>query len=153
MDGRKPDVCPECVACPSIEETDSSKECTTVQAIEIVSQPVFKPVHFDYNAYDLKHYFVDKVQVVAEYLKKNTDKGVILYGNTDDKGQISYNRRLAERRAENVKKYLVKHGIDSTRIKIQIYGEHKSVQSNETQEGRLKNRRVDFEIKDYPWKE
>ena len=146
-------VCPECAACPSIEDTDSSKECTTVQAVETVRQPVFKPVHFDYNAYDLKHYFVDKVQVVAEYLKTNTDKGVILYGNTDDKGQISYNRRLAERRAENVKKYLVKHGIDSTRIKIQIYGEHKSVQSNETQEGRLKIRRVDFEIKDYPWKE
>lgn len=77
----------------------------------------------------------------------------MLYGNTDDKGNTDYNKKLAEKRVDAVRNYLVKHGINNNRIKSFSYGEHRSVYSNKTPEGRLKNRRVDFEIKDYPWQD
>ena len=135
-----PVPCPEMTPCPPCPPP-------------VANQPVFEPVLFDYNAYDIKHYFIDKAKRVIEYLKENPDKAVILYGNTDDKGNISYNKQLAERRVNSVKKYFVQQGIESGRIRTKTFGEHKSSQSNETQSGRLKNRRVEFEIKDYPWQD
>ena len=115
--------------------------------------PIFDAIRFDYNAYDIKHYFENEALKVADYLKNNKNKAVMLYGNTDDKGNTDYNKKLAEKRVDAVRNYLVKHGINNNRIKSFSYGEHRSVYSNKTPEGRLKNRRVDFEIKDYPWQD
>ena len=69
---------------------------------------------------------------------------VEIEGHTDNIGSDSYNRRLSERRAESVKHYLVQHfPIQSDRLVVRGYGKSKPITSNDTPEGRDKNRRVE----------
>ena len=67
---------------------------------------------------------------------------VEVQGHTDSKGPETYNQMLSEKRAIAVKAYLVKEGIDSGRIEVKGYGESDPIASNDTEEGRKKNRRV-----------
>ena len=67
-------------------------------------------------------------------------------GHTDGLGPDEYNQQLSQRRADAVKKYLMRLGIDEARIKSAGYGESKPVASNDTQEGRKLNRRTEFTI-------
>ena len=65
-------------------------------------------------------------------------------GHTDNIGSDSYNRRLSERRAESVKRYLIRHfPIPSDRLVVRGLGESRPIDSNDTPEGRDKNRRVE----------
>jgi outer membrane protein OmpA-like peptidoglycan-associated protein len=69
---------------------------------------------------------------------------VQIEGHTDSTGTEGYNQRLSERRAESIKHYLVqKFGIEKERLATRGYGEAKPIASNETAEGRDKNRRVE----------
>ena len=69
---------------------------------------------------------------------------VEIEGHTDGIGSDSYNRRLSERRAESVKRYLVQHyPIQSDRLVVRGYGKSKPIASNDSPEGRDKNRRVE----------
>lgn len=68
-------------------------------------------------------------------------------GHTDSTGQAAYNQDLSERRAATVVEYLmVQHGIDASRLTVIGRGEEQPIASNDTNEGRLQNRRVDFLI-------
>jgi outer membrane protein OmpA-like peptidoglycan-associated protein len=65
-------------------------------------------------------------------------------GYTDNIGSDSYNQRLSQRRAESVKRYLIQHFlIQSERLVVRGFGESKPIASNDTSEGRDKNRRVE----------
>ena len=68
-------------------------------------------------------------------------------GHTDNYGPDVYNEWLSKWRAEAVVKYLVDKSIDESRLSYSYYGEAKPVASNDTVEGRAKNRRVEFVIK------
>ena len=68
-------------------------------------------------------------------------------GNTDSVGSDAYNQKLSERRADAVKDVLVKSDIDGSRITTVGYGESRPVASNDTEEGRAKNRRVSIVVK------
>jgi outer membrane protein OmpA-like peptidoglycan-associated protein len=69
---------------------------------------------------------------------------VQIEGHTDSIGSDSYNRRLSERRAESVKRYLVQHfPIQSNRLVVSGFGKSKPIAPNDTPEGRDKNRRVE----------
>ena len=66
-------------------------------------------------------------------------------GHTDNIGVNNYNQELSERRAVAIKKFLIKkYGIPERRLEVKGYGESDPVVSNETAEGRAKNRRVVF---------
>ncbi len=67
-------------------------------------------------------------------------------GHTDDLGPDEYNQQLSQRRADAVKKYLIRLGVDESRIRATGYGESKPVASNSNQEGRKLNRRTEFTI-------
>ena len=70
---------------------------------------------------------------------------VMIEGHTDSIGADSYNRRLSEKRAESVKRYLVQHfPIQSDRLVVKGYGKSKPIASNDTPDGRDKNRRVEI---------
>lgn len=74
------------------------------------------------------------------------DRGIEVSGHTDNVGNDAYNRKLSQRRADAVRDYLVKQGIDGALLKSVGYGESKPVASNDTEEGRSQNRRINFEI-------
>lgn len=89
-----------------------------------------------------KNYFKDIDDLVA-VMKQYKDLNVTIEGHTDNVGAAAYNKKLSQRRAEAVKKYMVKKGIDAKRLTAKGYGLEKPVASNKTKEGRQKNRRVE----------
>lgn len=74
------------------------------------------------------------------------DTNIEVQGHTDSKGSESYNKKLSERRASAVSNYLLGKGIPSSRISIVGYGENAPKYTNDTEDGRSKNRRVEFMI-------
>ncbi len=67
-------------------------------------------------------------------------------GHTDDRGSDRYNKKLSQKRAESVVRYLVKKGVKKSRLVAKGFGEEKPLDTNETDEGRTANRRVEFVI-------
>ena len=67
-------------------------------------------------------------------------------GHTDNRGRARLNKRLSQRRAEAVVKFLVRQGIDKARLIAKGFGEERPVAPNLTKKGRRKNRRVEFNI-------
>jgi outer membrane protein OmpA-like peptidoglycan-associated protein len=63
-----------------------------------------------------------------------------------DKMSKAYNQRLSQRRAQSVVNYLIKKGISKTRLVAIGYGEEKPIATNDTEEGRQKNRRTEFKV-------
>jgi outer membrane protein OmpA-like peptidoglycan-associated protein len=70
----------------------------------------------------------------------------MIEGNTDSVGSDQYNQRLSERRAASVKTYLVNKGVNAGILDTVGYGESRPVATNDTAEGRAKNRRVEFKV-------
>jgi outer membrane protein OmpA-like peptidoglycan-associated protein len=83
---------------------------------------------------------------VIAILRENASASIILSGHTDNSGAEKYNKKLSMQRAEQVKKYLVKNGIDDSRLNLVGLGEKSPKASNDTNEGRVLNRRVDFSL-------
>jgi outer membrane protein OmpA-like peptidoglycan-associated protein len=67
-------------------------------------------------------------------------------GHTDSKGTKEYNQRLSENRAKSVVNYLINNGINEKRLKYKGYGESTPIDDNNTESGRINNRRVEFKI-------
>jgi outer membrane protein OmpA-like peptidoglycan-associated protein len=74
---------------------------------------------------------------------------ITIDGHTDNVGSDASNQKLSENRANAVKSYLVKKGVDANRIEVTGYGETKPIADNKTAAGRQKNRRVELELKYY----
>jgi len=85
-------------------------------------------------------------QVVEQANALHALELVIAVGHTDSIGTHAYNQHLSERRAEAVKTYLIRQGIDANRIRAEGKGETMPIASNDTREGRAQNRRVEIEI-------
>jgi outer membrane protein OmpA-like peptidoglycan-associated protein len=85
----------------------------------------------------------DASQVFQEYKKT----AIIVQGHTDATGTEEHNQELSERRAQAVVAYLTGKGIDPARMAPQGYGEGQPIASNDTTDGRAKNRRVDLMLK------
>lgn len=89
---------------------------------------------------------------LASKLKSNDRLSLVLSGHADKTGAEGYNISLSRKRAANIKAYLISQGVSANRVKIEYYGSSKPVASNDTIEGRMKNRRVDIDIVDTPKK-
>ncbi len=113
-------------------------------AVKPVKEVIHLNVQFDTAKADVKPKYDADLKRVADYLKKYPETTVTIEGNTDNVGGKKYNRKLSERRAESVKKYLVeKLGVDPSKISSVGYGMDKPIADNKTPDGRQQNRRVD----------
>jgi len=79
-------------------------------------------------------------------LKKYSDTNIEVQGHTDNVGTDKYNMKLSQRRAQAVYSYINSKGIPSSRLKNVAFGEQAPIYTNETEDGRSGNRRVDFAI-------
>jgi outer membrane protein OmpA-like peptidoglycan-associated protein len=87
------------------------------------------------------------LQDVIRIMKEHPDLRIRIIGHTDNIGSEEYNMKLSLKRAEAVKKYLVeKGGIDPGRLETEGRGETEPIDTNDTEEGRARNRRIEFEI-------
>ncbi|HEC91418.1 MAG TPA: hypothetical protein ENI51_00230 [Candidatus Atribacteria bacterium] len=101
-------------------------------------------IEFEYNKADLRGNAFKILDRVIEILEKYPNYSVRIEGHTDNIGSLEYNLELSKRRAESVYKYLVENGIDANRLTTIGLAFKYPVASNDTEEGRAKNRRVEF---------
>lgn len=106
----------------------------------------FGDVLFALDRAELKPSGMHAVQTLADFLKENPERHVIVEGYTDSTGSEAYNQRLSERRADAVTTALVRMGVDPRRIVSRGYGEQYPVASNDTPTNRALNRRVEVTI-------
>jgi outer membrane protein OmpA-like peptidoglycan-associated protein len=104
-------------------------------------------VNFELNAKVLNAKYYPNLKEIVNLLKTNPNASIALEGHTDITGESSFNDKLAYKRANSIKTYLVKQGIDASRIQIVSFGENKPKYLNSTSVGRALNRRVEILIK------
>jgi outer membrane protein OmpA-like peptidoglycan-associated protein len=101
---------------------------------------------FDVNSSTLKPAASDNIKKLAVILNKYPDTDILIEGHTDNSGEDKYNEELSVKRAEAVSNYTKQQGIKGPRITTVGYGETQPIESNETVEGKAKNRRVDIAL-------
>ncbi len=109
------------------------------------------PIEFEFNKAVLRDHSKVTLDLVADLLFKFPKFKLFIAGHTCDIGSAEYNACLSQKRAEAVKDYLVEVGIMGEYIKAKGYGEEKPIADNDTEEGRIKNRRVEFYITTRIW--
>jgi outer membrane protein OmpA-like peptidoglycan-associated protein len=103
-------------------------------------------VLFGFDRSDLNASAETNLDKLSNILKEYPDTDIEIQGHTDSKGADSYNLSLSEKRAQSVASYLRGRGIASGRVSTKGYGETAPVATNDTEDGRSQNRRVDFLI-------
>ncbi len=124
---------------------DSMDECPkTPKGAKVNSAGcwVLDSVLFDINKATIKSGFYSELDNVVNILNNEPDLKVELQGHTCNLGSDVYNLQLSDKRARSVMEYIVSKGIDQTRVSAKGYGETKPFASNDTEEGRKANRRV-----------
>ncbi|HEV8337266.1 MAG TPA: peptidoglycan-associated lipoprotein Pal [Candidatus Polarisedimenticolia bacterium] len=127
-------------------ETPSSLDEQDEALRKLNAQKVLGTIYFEFNKSDLSSEALEQLRKNAQWLKTNSKYRVRIEGNCDDRGTVEYNLALGERRATAAKSYLVKAGIDGSRIETISYGEEHPVDPGHNEEAWLKNRRDDFVV-------
>jgi len=100
-------------------------------------------IFFDFDKSDLRPESYHELKRWVDIFKKYPDLKAEVHGHTCSIGTTEYNQGLSERRATSVVNYLVSQGLDKGRLTMKGFGESKPAASNETQQGRELNRRVE----------
>lgn len=103
-------------------------------------------VNFETNKSVLTATAKANLDKVVPVFQSYADTDIVIYGYTDSTGRLEYNQKLSQDRAASVRSYLVSKGLGTARIKTRGMGPNDPIASNETVEGRSKNRRVEFTI-------
>ena len=111
----------------------------------IVDEQLGGPL-FDFDKSTIRN--TAAIDSVVNLLIQNPSLAVSIVGHTDSRGNAKYNQLLSETRANAVAEYLRSKGVESSRIKVFGVGEEQPVADSQTEEGRAKNRRVEFVISD-----
>jgi OmpA-OmpF porin, OOP family len=114
--------------------------------IEVGLTVRLKNIYFDFDKTTLKSESFVELDRVVDFLNRNSSVSIEIAGHTDNKGSDTYNQNLSQGRSQSVVDYLISKGIDPARLEARGYGESKPVETNETEEGRAINRRVEFTV-------
>ena len=103
-------------------------------------------VRFDTNKSTLTPQAKANLDKLVKVFTDYPDTNIVIYGYTDNKGAVDYNLKLSQERANSVKSYLVKKGLVADRFTTTGMGIADPIETNDTDAGRSKNRRVEFAI-------
>jgi OmpA-OmpF porin, OOP family len=112
----------------------------------VIFKGVLKGIEFDFGKDTIRPVSKPVLDDAIEKLKKFPGVRVKIVGHTDNVGTPEANLDLSKRRAESVKQYLVDGGIDPSRIETDGKGQTEPEDTNDTEAGRAKNRRIVFDI-------
>jgi outer membrane protein OmpA-like peptidoglycan-associated protein len=130
----------------SATNSTSSDEDLIAQANELLKNSKIENVQFAYNSTVIQGEYISLLKGASELMKANKTWNLTLSGHTDNMGSAAFNLDLSKRRAEAVKAFLVKNGVPASRIFVEYYGLSKPLVPNDTEQNRLKNRRVEFKV-------
>jgi len=129
------------------EEIERDLEGATITRIGEGIKITFESgILFDVNKSDLRNVSKENLDKLAVILNKYEDTEILIEGHTDSTGPADYNLDLSVRRAQSVANQLTGAQVAPIRFHIMGYGEDQPVASNDTAEGRQKNRRVEIAI-------
>ena len=138
-------------ACPK-EPGKHSPDPTKNGCPEFISREgdairIFKQVHFKTGSAQILPDSFPMLQEITNLLKANASiKRMAVEGHTDSRGGAAMNKALSQARANSVMTWLGQHGVEAGRMEAHGYGLEKPIDSNDTEDGRAKNRRVEFKI-------
>lgn len=101
---------------------------------------------FEVDSDQIKPGFYSTMDKIAGVVNKYGKTQLAVAGYTDSTGAVTYNQQLSERRADSVQNYLLSDNVYPARLSATGYGKSRPIASNDTEEGRRKNRRVDITI-------
>jgi len=107
---------------------------------------ILKNIFFDYDKATLRPESYPELDRVVELLNQNPNLKVEISGHTDSKGSDEYNLKLSQLRAKSVVDYIISKGIPANKLIAKGYGETQPIDTNDTEEGRQNNRRVEFKV-------
>ena len=133
--------------CPNEAGPADNEGCPnpTEEAIEALNR-LGATVQFELNVADLKPEAIELLMSVYDIMTKFGNTNFSIEGHTDTSGPKAFNQKLSEERAEKVKSHLVEKGVDGTRLSTKGFGEDSPKASNNTRDGRITNRRVEFKV-------
>lgn len=135
-------------------ESDIEKDTTDLKMVEEIiagTEENLIPessILFDFASEYLNETAYSILDKIIIYLNDNPSVELVISGHTDNIGSDHFNHNLSERRAQSVLDYLMKNDQVKSHFEIKGWGSQKPIASNDTQEGRIKNRRVEFLRKD-----
>jgi OmpA-OmpF porin, OOP family len=140
------DACPTQKGPPNEDPKKHGCPTVVVTEQEIV---IHEQVQFDTDRATIKRVSDELLDKVAAVFKEHPEiTKVEVQGHTDSRGRPAHNKQLSQRRAEAVQKALIGRGIAKERLIAKGFGQEVPIADNDTDEGRQKNRRVQFKILD-----
>jgi OmpA-OmpF porin, OOP family len=133
--------------CPKVPGVKKNKGCPELKKADADAlQKAFDNLLFETNKDVIVESSFSSLDALAKVLRNNPRYKLYLEGHTDNVGEDAANMDLSKRRSASVKNYLVKKGVTADRITTDGFGETRPVASNDTDDGRHKNRRVEMTI-------
>jgi OmpA-OmpF porin, OOP family len=129
--------------CPTVKGTIENKGCPEMAVADVkkITQ-IASRIFFETNSDKLKVASLSQLDELTTILKKYDAANLTIEGHADSQGDDAYNLTLSQKRTEAVKTYLMSKGIMESRLQAIGYGETNPIASNNTADGRAKNRRV-----------
>lgn len=140
------------LAAPASTDSSSGATVTRVSATasnprEFVAVNDLKPIHFDFDKYDVRTREARILDENARWMKANPNYLVLIEGHADERGTNEYNLALAERRAKATLNYLVAQGVAVARMSLISYGEERPVCGDKQEACWSQNRRAQSLVK------
>ena len=122
----------------------ASAESDEYASVEKIDTNLDDLIYFEFDKASLSSDSKDLITKYVDYAKKA--KAIRLEGHCDERGTREYNLALGEKRAIEVKNYLIIKGVSSSKIKVISYGEEKPIDINSNENAWKKNRRVEISL-------
>jgi len=127
-------------------EKDFNLDPIQVAALKENASIVLNNLFFDFDKATLRPESFPELNRIVTLMSERPSMQIEISGHTDTSGPEQYNMNLSQRRANSVVQYLNDKSITKERMAVLFFGENKPIESNETKEGRKRNRRVEFKI-------
>jgi len=131
---------------PVVDTPSVVEEVTPVDPVFTLTNADLPIVYFEFDRSDLNQPMRWKLDQLARQLDEDGEKRIVLSGHTDSLGSQNYNSVLSMKRAAATRDYLLSQSVEAERIEIVALGEAQPAASNQTDEGRALNRRVDITL-------
>jgi outer membrane protein OmpA-like peptidoglycan-associated protein len=134
--------------CPTTPGITENAGCPEVKAeVLAVFERALQGIQFETGKDVIKPSSYGILDEVVLIMKENTSYSLDINGHTDNAGNAKANKVLSQKRAAAVEKYLVKKGVSDKRLSPYGFGPDQPIDSNDTPEGKSRNRRVEFKVK------
>jgi|GEM_PF-2417862 len=125
---------------------DEAAEGSRYKAVDQPAEFDLITIYFDYDKFELTPEALDIMSVNADHLWNYPLKVILIEGHCDERGTEEYNLALGEKRAREIREYLIKYGINPERLSIISYGESMPADYGNNEKSWAKNRRGEFTI-------